>query len=109
MDVLLKIEEINKVLQEYFEDDIYDLFMNKYCFEYYLILKKYYPLCELVINRENNHCAIKIDGINYDVCGIAQGLYELANYQDLCFIKSFYNRFTYNERCLIEKRLTLKK
>lgn len=102
--VLLKIIEINKILQEYFQSDVYDLFLNGYCYEYFLILKKFFPEAKMVIQKDNNHCAALINGEVFDVTGIRNIKdFVLASKQDEDFVYSFYKKLTTKDKQNIKK------
>lgn len=98
LSIILTINEINNVLNGYFKDNIYDLFMDKYCFEYFLILKSIYPNSVLVVQKGKEHCAALIDNNVYDISGRKNiNEFEIIDndYED--FIYSFYNKFSDEE------------
>lgn len=70
MFVLEDIININKVLYDYFKEDIINLFLDGYCLDYYYILKEFYPESVLVLEKGKDHCASLINGNIYDVSGI---------------------------------------
>ena len=92
-----KIKIINSVLEEYFDDDIYNLFLNKYCYDYHLILKHYFKDAVLVVEKNNYHCSTLINNNVYDVTGLrCKNDFVLANKNDLDFILDFYNKLDNN-------------
>ena len=104
MNVLLKIIEINKILDEYFNDNIYDLFLNGYCYEYFIILKKFFPEAKMVIEKDNNHCAALINGEVFDITGIRNKKdFYIASKQDEDFVYSFYKRMNKEDKQNIKK------
>ena len=56
---LESIININSKLINYFNCNIYDLFLNNYCLEYYNILKKIYPNSYMVLEKNKEHIAIE--------------------------------------------------
>lgn len=99
MSVVLNIININKCLSNYFEDDIFEYFTNKYCLEYFLILKEIYPEAILVAQKNKDHCAALIKYNVYDVTGIRNKedfFIADSNYVD--YIYSFYNKFSSEKR-----------
>lgn len=94
MCVLLNVIKINEMLYDYFGYDVYDMFLNGYCLEYYEILKILYPEGKLVIEKESNHCGCMINGDIYDVTGVRnRDSFFIADENDINFIYSFYNKF----------------
>ena len=94
MNVISNIININKLLSDYFNDDVYDMFLNKYCLEYYEILKLLYPNCQMVIEKHCDHCACLIDGDVYDVAGFCdKNNFYIASENDLNFVYSFDTKF----------------
>lgn len=76
-DILDLINRINKLHnEEYYEitgDYAPLIFTQKHCYYYALLLQKFYPDGELVINKEKTHIAIKIDNFIYDSVGLLFG------------------------------------
>lgn len=94
MNVILDIIMINNVLTKYFKRDIYSMFLDDYCFEYYRILKLIYPDCKMVIQNNKDHCASLIMGNVYDVTGIRDGSdFFIADTFYENYVYSFYNKF----------------
>ncbi len=86
--------KINEFLSNYFNCDIYSLFSNGYCLEYYEILKLIYPDCKMVLQKNNDHCACLINDEVYDVRGLCdKESFEIARKKDIDFVYSFYKRF----------------
>ena len=98
LDVFLNIIKINQVLEDYFKCNIYDLFLNCYCLDYYRILTSIYPDGVLVLEKNKEHCACMINEVIYDVSGIRDvNDFVLANENDINFVYSFYNRLSNEE------------
>ena len=94
---LEKIILINDKLYNYFNCNIYDVFLNNYCLEYYNILKKLFPDSKMVLEKNNDHCAILIDDVVYDVTGIRdKNDFIIADASDIMFVNEFYNKFNIN-------------
>lgn len=93
MFVLENIININKVLYDYFKEDIISLFLNGYCLDYYYILKEFYPESVLVLEKGKDHCASLINGNIYDVSGIRNiNDFIIPSKIEEDFIHDFYNR-----------------
>ena len=93
MFVLENIININKVLYDYFKEDILNLFLDGYCLDYYFLLKEFYPESILVIEKSNEHCASLINGNVYDVSGIRNASdFTIPSKIEEDFIYEFYNR-----------------
>ncbi len=92
--VLLTIMKINEFLSDYFNCDIYNMFLNGYCLEYYKILESIYPDCKMVLQKNNDHCACLINDEVYDVSGLCdRDSFVIACKEDVDFIYSFYKKF----------------
>lgn len=93
MFVLESIIDINKVLYDYFKEDILNLFLNGYCLDYHFLLKEFYPESILVVEKEGNHCATLINENVYDVSGIRnKNDFIIPNKIEESFVYDFYNR-----------------
>ena len=93
MFVLEDIININKVLYDYFKEDIISLFLDGYCLDYYYILKEFYPESVLVLEKGKDHCASLINGNIYDVSGIRNSSdFTISSKIEEDFIHEFYNR-----------------
>lgn len=93
MYVVLSIININRILQNYFNDDVISMFLNRYCFDYYDILKTLYPDAKMVIEKNNYHCATLINNEVYDVSGIrCKDDFFIASKDDEDFVYSFYGK-----------------
>ena len=106
MCVLFKIANINLKLENYFNCNIYDMFLNEYCLEYFFILKELYPKGKMVIEKNKDHCAILIDGVVYDVSGINdKNLFYIADLNDMNYVYSFYKKFDLDVKLGLQKYL----
>ena len=116
--VILNIIKINKILSDYFKDDVISMFLDGYCLEYFEILKRLYPEAKMVLQKDRDHCATLIDGNVYDVSGIRNvDDFILASKFDYDYVYSFYKRFSLldkenidelideNPKCLVKKDL----
>ncbi len=106
LDVYLEIIVINEVLNEYFNDNIYDLFLNGYCLEYFNILKSLHKEAKLVLEKNNEHCAALINNKIYDVSGIrSKDDFEQVNTNKEEFVNSFYKRFSDEIRSDLQNKI----
>lgn len=104
MYVILNIIKINKILSDYFEDDVISMFLDGYCLEYFEILKRLYPEAKMVLQKDKDHCATLIDGNIYDVSGIRNiDDFILASKFDYDYVYSFYKRLSLLDKENIDK------
>ena len=93
MFVLEDIININKVLYDYFKEDIVNLFLDGYCLDYYYILKEFYPESVLVLEKGKDHCASLINGNKYDVSGIRSASdFTIPSKIEEDFVYDFYKK-----------------
>ena len=93
MFVLEDIININKVLYDYFKEDIINLFLDGYCLDYYYILKEFYPESVLILEKGKDHCASLINGNIYDVSGIRNASdFTIPSKIEEDFVHEFYNK-----------------
>lgn len=93
MFVLEEIININKVLYDYFKEDIVNLFLDGYCLDYYFLLKEFYPESILVIEKNKEHCASLINGNIYDVSGIRSASdFTIPSKIEEDFVYDFYKK-----------------
>lgn len=93
MFVLEDIININKVLYDYFKEDIISLFLDGYCLDYYYILKEFYPESILVMEKNKEHCASLINGNIYDVSGIRNiNDFIIPSKMEEDFVYDFYKK-----------------
>lgn len=100
MDV---IDTINKINDSYIE--VYDeygytylnsnpivTFNNGFCYEYHLLLKRFFYTAELVMQNDKMHCATLIDNNIYDVNGIREDIenFHIATGCDMEYIYKYY-------------------
>lgn len=117
MAVLDVIEVINKTYE-----DIYELikenftyrsselnFTNGYCYEYFIILKKFFSTAVLVMQNDKMHCATLIDDKIYDVNGIREDKenFHIATKYDLEYIHRYYGIFALTTREKFYKEVTI--
>ena len=96
---LEQIININNELFNYFNRNIYNMFLDGYCLEYHNILKKIYPNSCMVLEKGKEHCATIIDGFIYDVTGVRENKdFVLASDNDINFVNEFYKKFDNNIR-----------
>lgn len=104
MYVILNIIKINRILSDYFEDDVISMFLDGYCLEYFEILKRLYPEAKMVLQKDKDHCATLIDGNIYDVSGIRNiDDFILASKFDYDYVYSFYKRLSLLDKENIDK------
>jgi hypothetical protein len=49
------------------------IYMNGACYQFFLLLKTYFPECEPYITNEKNHVITKYNGKYYDITGQVSG------------------------------------
>lgn len=59
------------------------IFLDGSCYKLHLFLKSIWPQAIPVINVEKNHVATLIDGVIYDITGIAKEKFVMMNYADI--------------------------
>lgn len=71
-------------------------FMNGYCYEYYKILKFFYPKAILVIQNDKMHTACLINNDIYDASGKRTDNYNfhIATGSDIEYIYKYYAKFS---------------
>lgn len=110
MFVLEDIININKVLYDYFKEDIISLFLDGYCLDYYYILKEFYPESVLVLEKGKDHCASLINGNIYDVSGIRNiNDFIIPSKIEEDFVYDFYKKMDNYDYKKIIKQLNEKK
>jgi len=78
MDIIETINIINETYESLYEtygfscgtSDAKKTFTSGFCYEYYVILHRFFPFAKLVMQNDNMHCAALIDGDVYDVTGL---------------------------------------
>ncbi len=78
MDIMNVINIINETYESYYEKNrdyrsfpsAIKTFSSGYCFEYFILLKRFFPNAILMMQNDKMHCAALIDGDIYDVNGI---------------------------------------
>ena len=99
---LLDVLKVNEVLKSYFnvdEDELVNMFLNGYCFEYYNVLKSIYPEVSLVLEKGKSHCGALDKSLVYDASGYrleSDFMVPSAFEQD--FVKNFFGRFSDDTR-----------
>lgn len=105
----MEIENIIKIINESYNEidhkeklsytyiDAELTFKNGYCYEYYLLLKRFYPTAKLMMQNDKMHCAALIDGVIYDVSGVVfnQEDFHEATGCDLEYIYKYYDVLPY--------------
>ena len=90
------VDLANDELYEKLNCDAKTYFTNGGCFEFAQVVKKYIPMSQIMINKENDHCAIAYRGNIYDATGIVRNKmdYSIARIDD---IKYMEDRFGISE------------
>ena len=97
-EILNFIDFINDLVNDefdYFLDcDSKYYFTNGGCLEFAKILNHYYKNGEMVINKEYNHIALKIDNKIYDAYGIVTWTdYELIKEEDIKMLEAYNDNY----------------
>ncbi len=102
MDIIETINIINENYERayneygcyYLNNSAIITFGGGYCYEYFTLLKRFYPQAELMIKNDKMHCATLIDGYIYDVSGLVK---DPNNYHvaDGCDVEYIYKRYPF--------------
>lgn len=104
MDIIDVINIINETYESIYSDfkNVYTYrsaeltFTNGFCYEFYNLLKKFFPKTQLVISDDRYHCAALIDGKVYDTTGLRGDpqRFHLATGCDVEYIYNYYGFFS---------------
>ncbi len=104
MDIIETINIINETYESIYDDFKSDYmyssaeltFTNGFCFEFYNLLKRFFPKTELVMSDDRYHCAALIDGEVYDTTGLRDDSYRfhVATGCDMEYIFKYYGFFS---------------
>ena len=73
----MTVEKFVEFIVDLANDELYEkldgnaelYFLNGGCYELAKVIKNYVPMCEIVINKDSTHCAIKYKDEIYDATG----------------------------------------
>ena len=110
---LIKVinNEYEKAYQEYKPAHLYKdaktTFTNGYCYEYSLILQRFYYGGVIVMQNDKMHSAIMIDGLIYDVTGVRSDTsnFHIATGTDFEYIYKYYGFFGSAFKELLNSRI----
>ena len=116
-----EILEIIKIINDTYEicfkeynpahlyDRAKDNFTNGYCYEYSLILSRFYNGI-IVMKNDKMHSAILIDGVIYDVNGVVKDVnnYHIATGCDFEYIYKYYGFMSNNFKDHLNKEIVKK-
>lgn len=115
MDIINLINNINNAYERVYDDirmpGLYKCailnFTNGYCYEFFCILKYFYPDAILLISNDKMHCAALIEDEVYDATGKREDTinFRVANGCDLEYIYKYYGFFTSNFKTLLKKEI----
>ena len=103
--------EYEKAYQEYKPAHLYKdaktTFTNGYCYEYSLILQRFYYNGIIVMQNNKMHSAIMIDGVIYDVTGVRRDTsnFHVATGSDFEYIYKYYGFFGNAFKELLNSRI----
>lgn len=71
-------------------------FTNGFCFEFYNLLKRFFPNTQLMMSNDRYHCAALIDGNIYDTTGLRDDIsnFHIATGCDVEYIYKNYGFFS---------------
>ncbi len=100
MDIIETINTINETYEELYEEYgcsyMYRSaelnFTNGYCYDFYCLLRRFFPAAELVMKNDKMHCAALIDGEVYDATGLRDDKkdFHIATGCDMEYIYKYY-------------------
>ncbi|HIU40464.1 MAG TPA: hypothetical protein IAB68_04110 [Candidatus Aphodocola excrementigallinarum] len=103
MDIIDVINIINEtyenIYKEFNSSFMYSsaqiTFTNGYCYDFFCMLKRFYPNASLMMKNDKMHCAALIDDNLYDATGIRDDLFDfhLATGTDMEYIYKYYGFF----------------
>lgn len=104
MEIIDVIKILNDTYEEFYSkynpSFLYDsaklCFTNGYCYEYYRMLKIFYPTATLLMQNDKMHCATLIDDEIYDVNGKRDDFlnFRVATGCDMEYIYKYYGFFS---------------
>ncbi len=104
MDIIETINIINETYEglydEYKNDYMYSsaelTFTNGFCFEFYNLLKRFFPTAELMMSNDRYHCAALINEEIYDATGLRDDSenFHVATGCDMEYIYKYYGFFS---------------
>ncbi len=114
-EILEVIKIINNTYEKCFNEyepahlyrDAITTFTNGYCYEYSLILKRFYYDGIIVLQNDKMHSAIMINNKIYDVNGIRKDTYNfhVATGSDFEYIFKYYGFFSTGFKDYLNKRV----
>lgn len=86
------IDLANEELSTYFDGNARTYFLQGGCLEFAKIIKRFIKRCEIVINKELNHCGILYQGKMYDAKGIIREInnFNIANREELEYMEQYF-------------------
>ncbi len=100
MDIIETINIINETYKYVYETygssngnfNPIQTFTGGFCYEYYIILHRFFPFAKLMMQNDKMHCAALIDGEIYDVTGLRE---DSSNFHEVngCDMEYIYNRY----------------
>ena len=118
MDIINLINKINETYE-----DVYDFFKmssmykyadlnftNGYCYEFFCLLKSFYPDALLMMSNDKMHCAALIKGNLYDATGLRDDdfNFHLATGSDMEYIYKYYGFFSSEFQTFLNKGILKK-
>lgn len=104
MDIIETINIINETYENLYKE--YEIsylyssaeltFTNGYCYDFYCLLKRFYPTAKLMMKNDKMHCAALIDGNIYDTTGLRYDIsdFHIATGCDMEYIYKYYGFFS---------------
>ncbi len=104
MDIIETINIINETYEKLYDE--YELsymnrsakltFTNGFCYDFFCLLKRFFPAAKLMMQNDKMHCAALIDECLYDATGLRYDLYNFheATGCDIEYIYKYYGTFS---------------
>lgn len=104
MDIIETINIINETYENLYKE--YEIsylyssaeltFTNGYCYDFYCLLKRFYPTAKLMMKNDKMHCVALIDGNIYDTTGLRYDIsdFHIATGCDMEYIYKYYVFFS---------------
>lgn len=104
MDIIETINIIKETYEYAYEiygfsygsSDSIKTFTGGFCYDFFCLLKRFFPTAKLMMQNDKMHCAALIDGEIYDVTGLREDISDFheATGCDMEYIYKYYGFFS---------------